>query len=386
MSLRGDFYTYLGTVTGVTDLVSTRIYQRRASTRATSPYIVLSRIGTVDNHHMGAVAPVAKTLLGVDIWADTSASADAVALAVRAALQGNDRTTLGSTKVLSCRMYDEDESDEPVQVPGTQENQWHITQTYEIHHIVTVPTFPAFINTKSIDFDGINDHLLVSADAAIDDLASTGFGISVWINPRSDGEGSFGRIMQKGPGTGTRGWALYVWGQSGPTVNLALLGSFSVAYGAWFVTAAANISEWTHIVVAWDGTATAPVIYIDGVAAAVGVTQAPSGTYVPDTGADDLYIGTRATADRTFNGRIDEPALFDYEPTAGQAALIYNSRQAADLANITGLTAPVWWLRNGDDASDSTASGGYVQDQIGTNHAAATNMVAGDIVTDTYNT
>jgi hypothetical protein len=142
VSLRGDIYDYLVTVTAVTDLTTAGgIHHTRASSRTARPYIVLGHVGTIDSHHLLAASGVAQTMFSVDVWADTSVSLDAVSDAVRTALNGKDRVTLGGTAVKSCRLQSEDSFEEQVQAPGTQENNWHIRHVYSIWHAVSVPTF-----------------------------------------------------------------------------------------------------------------------------------------------------------------------------------------------------------------------------------------------------
>ena len=78
----------LGAVSGVTSLVSTRVFPMRAEQNSTRPYLTYSRVDTPERASaMGTDAGVAAALMQVDIWASTQLSMLNVAEAVPLALQ-----------------------------------------------------------------------------------------------------------------------------------------------------------------------------------------------------------------------------------------------------------------------------------------------------------
>jgi hypothetical protein len=79
---------YLGTQSGVTDLVSTRIYPTVLPQASTLPAITITQIDDMRNGTFAGPDGLPGTLLQLDLWAGTKASANALYEAVRAALDG----------------------------------------------------------------------------------------------------------------------------------------------------------------------------------------------------------------------------------------------------------------------------------------------------------
>ena len=90
MSVESDFYTLLSGNSGVTALVGTRIYPDELPEECDYPAVVFARTRTdevpyrtVSGQTMGADVDLA-----VSCWAETRTAADAVAVAIEAALSG----------------------------------------------------------------------------------------------------------------------------------------------------------------------------------------------------------------------------------------------------------------------------------------------------------
>lgn len=93
MGIATALRTRLQAVSGVTDLVSTRVYQGWAPTSATYPYITLTQISGPPQHHLGGAADIANVQYQVDVWSDSGSERDSVADEVRKALDGWNGTS-----------------------------------------------------------------------------------------------------------------------------------------------------------------------------------------------------------------------------------------------------------------------------------------------------
>jgi len=98
MSLPGDIRTYLVGVAGLTALVGSRIYPVFASSAATFPYIVYSKITADHINHMTAAAGLSSHLYQFDIFDSSYDGADAVREQVRLAIDGR-RGAMGASGV-----------------------------------------------------------------------------------------------------------------------------------------------------------------------------------------------------------------------------------------------------------------------------------------------
>jgi hypothetical protein len=78
----------LKAVTGVSNLVSTRVWADRAPRATPHPYVVLQRIGGEPIHHLANASGLANATVQIDVFASSGSSRDAVAEAVRDAIDG----------------------------------------------------------------------------------------------------------------------------------------------------------------------------------------------------------------------------------------------------------------------------------------------------------
>jgi len=163
-------------------------------------------------------------------------------------------------------------------------------------------------------FDGMNDLVALGSAASIDDVFTGGGTAEAWVRAAGWGEGSRGRILEKGDtATGeTSGW--YVSVDNANVSASILFGHVSTTgsrLGAWNTPASSMaLNAWTHVAVVYDqgSTANDPSIYINGAAVALSETSSPGGSMASD-GAGVARLGNRGAGDRTFNGRIDEMRL-----------------------------------------------------------------------------
>ncbi len=137
---------------------------------------------------------------------------------------------------------------------------------------------------------------------------------------------------------------------------------------------------WRHIVITYDGSATAAgvTIYIDGQSVALLITS--DGMAVGDSilNTRDFNIGLRGTSSNEFTGNMDELGMWDKELTQDDVDKIYNERKPSDLKlHPSSANLKSYW-RMGDGDTFPT-----IKDNKGTNDGTMTNMETGDIVVDT---
>ncbi len=172
----------------------------------------------------------------------------------------------------------------------------------------------------ALNFDGVDDVVNTGSGATLDDLPATT--ISAWIKPDTLGEGSLGRIVQKGGGVAA-GFRLLLQATN------AL--SFAVDYTTTDLSrATANgvftLGAWSHVLVTWTGSATATnvKIYVNGVETAYGATQNAVGTRTSDA-ALSLYIGNESGGTRSFDGLMDDVRVYNRVLTASEITAVYRA-------------------------------------------------------------
>jgi hypothetical protein len=109
MSLKGDLYTYLINVAGVSALVEDRVYPSFVGSMAAAlPYACYDISSTQAEQHLAGVQDLAQASVAIQCWAVDAPGSDALALQVRLALDGY-RGTMGTTDVR--RIFYDSETD-----------------------------------------------------------------------------------------------------------------------------------------------------------------------------------------------------------------------------------------------------------------------------------
>lgn len=203
--------------------------------------------------------------------------------------------------------------------------------------------------TGGVNFTSSQTYLTCRADASLNLTGS--LTLSAWINPRSYGEGNYGRIIDKGDGSSGRGFSLMLNGTNG---NVGYM-----TYGGTYVSSDNNVVElntWTHVCVTYDKQAQTVTFYLNGQAAGSSAyTQSPA-----DSSNDPLYIGVRGyDKQRNFDGTMDNVCLYNRALNETEVKLLY---AVASGNGDDGLTA-LWRL---DDFSGSLAKDASVNGNNGT--------------------
>lgn len=194
------------------------------------------------------------------------------------------------------------------------------TTAYNSH--VQVPRYHGIIDGATINqtgkvwkcysFDKVDD--LVNLQYCKDDQL---FSFSAWVYLRSYGEAN-GRIFNK---TGI-GWQHLASADS--SIPLYFEKRFSGGSNAWKIPFP-GLNMWFHISITYDGSlyTNIPLIYINGSLSSLTKFSSGTGTSLINTGA--WIIGNRILKDRTFDGYIDQVAIWKRLITATEVSAIYNS-------------------------------------------------------------
>ena len=168
----------------------------------------------------------------------------------------------------------------------------------------------------SIEFDGAETKVEISDVAAIQLIWDGGGGMFAIFNADSDGEGSNGRIIDKDE------WTLYVSDEIAGKVKLNFVHGFSGLAGWWRTDRDIELNNSYAVGVDYDADSTAnnPTIYVYNFATGIltvytigagNLTEVftPALTRSSDVGFD-LVIGNNTAQIRTFDGHVDEVAIF----------------------------------------------------------------------------
>ena len=198
------------------------------------------------------------------------------------------------------------------------------------------PTSTSGMFGNALDFDGSNDYLNDGNTGNFSDAIT----IMAWINPRTSGEGVFGRIVSKNDASGytlafTDSNGLYMTIASLPYANSP---SNSIKYNTW-----------NHIVATFDKNLSSNQvkIYINGVIKGNGTRTTPM-----PTNSNPLLIGNRIALDRTFNGRMDDIRIFNRALSPDEIKASYDAGSYRLFNNFTNLPAGVYnYMAYGQDLS-----------------------------------
>ena len=199
-----------------------------------------------------------------------------------------------------------------------------------------VPIFTPFINTYSVDFDGVDDYATIPD--TVSNRVTGDMSISCWF--KLDTTGVFQGLVNKRDVGGTN-WqfmvrdtnVLYIY--DGSTV---INSTFTLSSGQWYhgvVTIESGVETKFYVNGILRDTLGAVTITADD--AAIEIGRLYSGSYI--------------------NGKIDEAAIFTSVLSAAQVTAIYNGGEPADLTSYS----PTVWTRfeegSGTSIADSSGNG-----------------------------
>ena len=227
-----------------------------------------------------------------------------------------------------------------------------------------------FENKYSLEFDGTDDYVDCGSDSSLDNIFNGGGTVSAWIYPESIGE-TEARLLDKR--TNGTGWTLHLLsGEPGVGCALKLFHNYDGDDGTYTTTNRdITYNQWTHVAIVYDtsgyGASYQAIIYINGSSVALTIVNS---TGTVDTDAPNaLLIGNTGDQGRTFDGLIDEVAIWDVALDADAVSAIYNSgtpialdADSGDYDNSGDLQG--WWRMGDGDLDDGNIAGnGLIGDQ-----------------------
>ena len=207
-----------------------------------------------------------------------------------------------------------------------------------------------FANTYSVDFDGANDHMSTSSSSDFA-FGTGGFSIGMWFYSNGTSNTNIFDFRSSGG-------SLYV-----PSLWLRTNGGGShIRYyvqgsGGYLVNAypTLNTGNWYHVLIAGNGTTTS--IYLNGNSTAL-ASASDTTNYQAAPLTLGKYFGNNSY---TWNGLIDEFAVWNACLDGDDANAIYNSGTPNDLTNAasyntsrTSNLVGYWRMGDGTEAGSGT--------------------------------
>lgn len=214
--------------------------------------------------------------------------------------------------------------------------------------VITGATFTtgSHLGSHALEFDGVDDYAVISADATINNLGTKS--VNMWVYP--DSTAGFQTLIQKTiqPGTGLDGWGVHINAGGAIYFTQEFVDTAGNAETYWLTTTApVTTGSWQRICVTHDGTKdTKPRIWHDNVELTVG-TGSPAGVGAAnDDSAMDILVGLYDIGSKSgiYDGRIDMLQIFDAELTVSEVETdLWNGGTgiecpAAAPATLTGTT------------------------------------------------
>lgn len=235
---------------------------------------------------------------------------------------------------------------------------WATGQEYGFQH-------PLVRSNNPMVFDGADDKVSVGTPSALNNIFTGGGTLSAWINPKSDGQNNAGQAFDKSK------YAFQVISESSGNVKVQFAVTLSGGAARWETPLSVPLNTWTHILVTYDSDnpTTDPIIYLNGSAVTLTETIAPSGTHVSDA-SSNLILGNRNDGVTTFDGLLNDLAIWSSTLTANEATSLYNSglpllpttdsgnyASSDDLVGYWRNDGVTTWLDRSTNSNNGTVSG-----------------------------
>lgn len=224
-----------------------------------------------------------------------------------------------------------------------------------------------FMNTHSIQFDGVNDRIDVPHHADIDFGRLVPFTISFWVKSPNTATKNYIEKM-----TSNRGYRIFDAGSN--KIQFEFRGASTgdrIRLETSSVTDVNN-GNWHHIVVTYSGSGAASGVrmYMDGQQlATTTLNDSLTGT---TNNTDVLTFAARSGGGTNFVGNMDEISIWDAALSTPDVVELYNDGYALDLNNHSNGSLKCWWSFN--DVNYPT-----VPDSVSGRDGSMINMTPGDV-------
>lgn len=197
--------------------------------------------------------------------------------------------------------------------------------------LVNGTTYDTGVIGQAFKFDGVDDYISVSGDAA---LQPATISVAMWIKATSNSADQL--LIDSSHGPGNAGWAVQLFGTARVATQENRV-DFAYGNGAGFphVQSTAIVADgtWHHVLATLNGTDMR--IYVDG---GLDNTASYTGTPVASTNnGGEIRLGRHYSLNRQLNGLLDDVRIYDIavtsvpEPSslllASLAGLLFGSRR-----------------------------------------------------------
>ncbi len=196
---------------------------------------------------------------------------------------------------------------------------------------------------SAVDFDGVDDHVLVSNPASLDDIIDVT--LCAWVNPDGNDTHNYGNIVSRYSG-GAAYWDLYI-----DQVDSNL--GFGTSYNGNVYaerTSGLPTGSWTHICGVQVGTSGSGFrLYQNG--SLVAATDSAGSAARSSTAGMDLAIGDEPGSTVAFSGLIDEVRVYRRVLSDDEIRQVYS----LGVPTGTDTSLKGYWSFNGQDTVGTTA-------------------------------
>jgi len=206
---------------------------------------------------------------------------------------------------------------------------------------------------RALEFDGVSDYINAGSASSLDDIWINGATIAAWIYCEDASPSADMEIFYKGAGTGpSQGWSFHVQTNGTLRFNCDTTGTND---GNFITSEVLQDKTWYRVVVTYNlGSSVSSMsgeaasIYINGIKATLGTSQALDANYDTDA-ARDLAMGAGATNhdERFFAGMMSDAQVWDSEWTQSDVTYDYLNPESLALNNggtsLTESNLKLWY-------------------------------------------
>jgi len=209
---------------------------------------------------------------------------------------------------------------------------------------IEIANNPAFVNTYSLDFDGVDDKVEIGTQS----LGITGaISVSAWVKIPISGVWAAPYVQGICVENGTSGINWNLTFRPPPFFNYFAFTVYHTNGTSTILTSSGvtpNDGQWHHLLATSDGTTNANGVklFVDGV---LNVQATATSTGTKSTPTVIPTIGSTSNNSWYFEGNIDEVSIFDTDQSSNITTL-----STAPTVDLTSLN-PIAWYRMGDNGS-----------------------------------
>ncbi|TAL59507.1 MAG: LamG domain-containing protein, partial [Bacteroidetes bacterium] len=151
-----------------------------------------------------------------------------------------------------------------------------------------------------IFLDSIDDIVTIPLTASIQNLSS--FTYTAWINPRSSGENTYGRIVSRE--SSVKWDDFYFSAYPGSTLSATIINTAGTAFSSTASSSAITLNAWNHVAVTYNDAGDRKLhLFVNGIETSYATQDLVTGTL--KFTANPISLGNAPSQDRTFDGAMD---------------------------------------------------------------------------------